>query len=143
MGFDITGLGSVFDFAGKVIDKIFPDKDAADRAKLEMLKLQQVGEFKEIEAEWDNMKAQIAINVEEAKHPSLFVSGGRPAAMWVCVVGLFYTFIAQPLLSWAAILYNKAVPPEIDTTLLMQLLFGMLGLAGMRSWEKNKRVARK
>jgi len=64
MGLDITGIGAIFDFGSKVIDKIFPDKDAADRAKLEMLKLQQEGAFKELEAQLELAKGQLAINVE-------------------------------------------------------------------------------
>lgn len=49
MGLDITGLGSIFDFGGKIIDKLFPDKDAADKAKLELLKMQQTGELAEMQ----------------------------------------------------------------------------------------------
>jgi len=143
MGFDITGLGSVFDFLSKGIDKIFPDADARDKAKLEMLKLQQAGEFKELELEFENAKQQLAVNAEQAKNPSVFVSGGRPAAMWVCVFGLFYTFIGHPLLSWVSLINKMAVPPTIDTSLLIQLLIGMLGLAGFRSFDKRNGVASK
>ncbi len=140
---DITGIGSIFDFLSKGIDKIFPDQNEANKIKVEMLKLQQEGAFRELELEFKAASEQRAILLKEAEHPSVFVSGGRPAALWVCVGGLFYTFIAQPLLAWAALIAEATPPPNIDTTLLIQLLFGMLGLAGLRSWEKEKGVARK
>ena len=47
---DITGLGAVFDFGSKIIDKLFPDKTEAEKLKLELLKQQKAGEFKELEA---------------------------------------------------------------------------------------------
>lgn len=136
-------LSAILNVGSKIIDKIFPDKDAADRAKIEMLKLQQEGAFKELEMDFELAKGQQAINVEEAKSSNLFVSGGRPAAMWVCVLGLFYTFILQPLLAWVAAIAKIASPPIIDTNLLVQLLVGMLGLAGIRGYEKVRNVASK
>jgi len=59
MGMDITGLGSLFDLTGKVLDKIFPDKDAADKARLEMLKLQQQGEFKQLDQDFQLALEQV------------------------------------------------------------------------------------
>lgn len=80
MGMDITGLGSLFELTGKVLDKIFPDKDAADKAKLEMLKLQQQGEFKQLDQDFQLALEQIKVNAVEASSGSVFVSGGRPVA---------------------------------------------------------------
>lgn len=134
-------LTAILNIGSTVLDKIFPDKEAADKAKLELLKLQQAGNLTELESEVKLLLAQSATNQEQAKSTSLMVSGGRPAAMWVCVFGLFYTFILQPLLAWVSLLFHASVPPVIDTAMLMQLLFGMLGLAGIRSWEKGKGVA--
>ncbi|MFA5378023.1 MAG: holin family protein [Dehalococcoidia bacterium] len=140
MGLDITGLGSIFDFASRVIDKIFPDKDAADRAKLEMLKVQQAGQFKELEMEWDAMKAQIAVNAKEAEHPSVFVSGWRPAVGWVCVGAYAFNYLLLPLMNWLAKWHDPMVPPilALDTGELTTLLFGMLGIGGLRTYEKIK-----
>jgi len=55
---DLTGLGSVFTFGAKVIDKIFPDKEAADRAKLELLRMQQEGGLKELEVSMSAIVAE-------------------------------------------------------------------------------------
>jgi len=142
MGLDITGIGSVFDFGSKVLDKIFPDKNEADKAKLAMLQLQQQGELKELENEFALLAKQSEVNLEEAKSSNLFVSGARPAAMWVCVSGLLYTFLLQPIFSWISLVMKYQAPPIIDTGLLIQLLMGMLGLAGLRTFEKKNGVAR-
>ena len=58
MGFDITGLGSVFDFGGKIIDKLWPDKADADKAKIRLLELQQAGEFKDLDARFSAIVAE-------------------------------------------------------------------------------------
>jgi len=73
--------------------------------------------------------AQARINEVQAAHKSLFVAGARPAALWVCVIGLLLSFFDIPHVS-------------IDGELLQTLLFGMLGLGGLRTVEKIKRVAR-
>lgn len=72
---DITGLGSVFDFGSKVIDKIFPDKEAANAAKLRMIELQQQGEFKELDAALQIANQQMEVNKIEAASPDLFRGG--------------------------------------------------------------------
>ena len=64
---DITGLGSIFDFGSKVIDKLFPDPDKREAAKLELAKMQQDGVLAELAAETDLLKGQLEINKMEAK----------------------------------------------------------------------------
>lgn len=86
--------------------------------------------------------AQVALNAEEAKSPSFFVSGWRPATGWVCLGGLSYQVIARPLIQSIIILWlpeYHMVSLEMDT--LLTLLFGMLGLGGYRTFEKYKGVA--
>jgi len=142
MGLDITGIGAIFDFGSKVIDKIFPDKDAADRAKLEMLKLQQEGAFKELEAQLELAKGQLAINVEEAKSPNIFVSGWRPAVGWVCVLAYAFNYLIMPLANWLVKFGDVNAPAivALDTGELTTLLFGMLGIGTLRTVEKLKKA---
>lgn len=139
MGFDFTGLGAVFDFGSKLVDKIFPDRDKADQVKFEMLKLQQEGAFKELDLEYNNRTQQIAVNIEEAKNGSIFVSGWRPAVGWTCAFALAYNFILQPFLFWLAKCFFPTVPlpPMLDMGMLMTLLLGMLGIGAMRSYDKQ------
>lgn len=119
-----------------LIDKIIPDKEAAAKAKLEVLKLEQQGEFKRLDADLQVMLAQAAINVEEAKSPDSFRGGWRPAVGWVCVTGMAYTYIGAPLLTWASSANGWPAPPTIDTFDLLIMLGGMLGFGGMRSFER-------
>jgi hypothetical protein len=112
---------------GTIIDKIFPDADAANKAKLELI-------TKVMESE----KGQLEINQVEAANPSVFVSGWRPALGWICVFAFSYTYVIQPIVN--TILIYKGIPPlpHFDSTELYTILMGMLGLGGLRTVEKLK-----
>lgn len=120
-----------------IIDKVIPDPQAKAAAQLEVLKLQQSGEFKQIEADLQVMLAQARINEAEASTDG-FRGGWRPAVGWVCVAGMAYTYLGQPLLSWVSGVNGWAGPPAIDTFDLLIMLGGMLGFGGMRSFERIK-----
>ncbi len=123
---------SVIGVAGKVLDKFVEDKDL--KKKLEH----------ELQTQMVSLDlAQAEANIEQAKHPSIFVSGARPAIMWVCCFALMWQFILAPVLSWGlAIWYPIVELPALDTQALMTLLLSLLGLGGMRTVEKWKGVAR-
>lgn len=142
MGFDLTGLGSVFDFAGKVVDKLFPDPAQKAQAQLELFKMQQSGELAKLAAETDIAKAQIAVNQEEAKSSSLFIAGGRPFIMWICGFAMAYVSIIEPIARFisAVWFHYSGAFPAIDTALTLQVLLGLLGLGSMRTVEKIKGV---
>lgn len=123
---------------GKIIDRLFPDPTKAAEAKLELLKMQQSGDLAV-------MTGQLEINKIEAGSTNLFVSGWRPFIGWVCGISLTYAAIIEPLSRFIAkvVFSYTAEFPVIDTTLTLQILLGLLGLAGMRSWEKKEGVASK
>lgn len=125
--------------AGPLINRIFPDPAQAAQAKLEVLKMQQAGEFKEVDNQLQLNLAQVASNSAEAASESLFKSGWRPAVGWVCVSAFAYAGLGRPLIPFFAQLAGHPVPdlPPIDDV-FTQLLFGMLGLGGLRSYEKMK-----
>jgi hypothetical protein len=130
-------LGPIFEIVGKVIDRVIPDTAAAEKAKLDMLQEATRNEF-------TAAMEQVKVNLAEAAHPSLFVAGWRPAIGWICGLGLFWNFVGYPMVSWAASLWwPNFVPPELVADNLMELTLGMLGMAGLRSWEKFKGVASK
>ena len=134
---DITGIGSIFEFGTEAIKRIWPDATDAERAKQTMF-------LAELDAAHRERLAQIETNTAQANNPSLFVSGARPALLWVCVVAFSLQYIAYPLWVWIATSFHIAVPQEPPANnVLFELTFGMLGLAGLRSWEKTKGVARK
>jgi len=136
-------LSGVFDLAGKVFDKLFPNPQQAAEAKLKMFEMQQAGELKILEAETQLAVGQLKINEVEAASPSLFTSGWRPATGWTCVLGLFYQFVTLPFATFFLALYEiKAVLPSLDLNTLMTLLFGLLGLGAYRTVEKVKGVSK-
>jgi hypothetical protein len=128
VGLDLTGLGAVADTISAALGKFFPDKTQVERdhAALALAAL----------------TAQTDINKAEAANPSVFVAGWRPSIGWVCSAALAFQYIARPLLMWGFSLAHQAVPvlPGIDDN-LWQLMLGMLGLGGLRTFEKVKGVA--
>lgn len=139
MGLDITGLGSMFDFASRIVDKIFPDKTEAEKAKLRMFELQAAGELKQVENDFNLAVQQIAVNIEEAKSDKWWKAGWRPFIGWVCGFAFAYYYVIQPFLVWIVQTagYVSSMP-VLDMGELTTLLFGLLGLGAMRTYEKTK-----
>jgi len=99
---------------------------------------------KVMEIELAAAQGQMAINLEEAKSESLFVAGWRPAVGWIGALSLGYAAIVEPLLTLFANLYGyTGAFPAIDTTITMQVLFGILGLGAYRSFDKAQAPAPK
>ncbi len=81
--------------------------------------------------------AQIELNKIEAGHRSIFVAGWRPFIGWVAGLGLAYNFILYPLLVWISVNFvPDIVPPPLETEALMTLVVSLLGLGGLRTFEK-------
>lgn len=138
---DAFGISAISDVVGKVIDRVWPNQADADKAKLELFKMQQTGELAQLTAETELAKGQQATNTAEATNENVFVSGWRPFIGWICGAGLALQFIVAPLFTWIALLAEKeAVFPALDTGTLLTLLFGMLGLGAMRSSEKIQKI---
>lgn len=138
-------LTAILDVGGKVIDRLFPDPTQRDAAKLELFKLQQTGELAQLAAETELSKGQIEVNKEDAKSGNLFVSGARPFILWGCGFAMMYAAMIEPIMRFVATVvfsYNGAFP-VLDTTLTTQVLLGLLGLAGFRSYDKKNGVASK
>ena len=86
---------------------------------------------------------QIEINKEEAKHPSIFVAGWRPFTGWTCAVAFNYHFFLQPFLIFILSVFGLHVQtPQFDMESLFTLLFGLLGLGGLRTFEKTRRMTK-
>ena len=112
-----------------LLDKFIEDKD--QKAAL----AHEIATMSEKHAH-EALKGQLEINKVEAAHHSVFVSGWRPCIGWVCALGLFYNVILANIIGiWVDV-------PEVDTTLLVPVMMGMLGIGAMRSYEKVKGVSR-
>jgi hypothetical protein len=121
-----------------LLDKFVEDKDQKNALAHEIATLAE-------KQAHEAAMAQAQANTEQAKHPSLFVAGARPAIMWICAIAMAYHFIIQPFLLFGVLVAGVALPaepPELDMGQLMPVLLGILGLGGMRSWEKVKGCAR-
>ncbi|MEY4402176.1 MAG: hypothetical protein RIR91_211 [Verrucomicrobiota bacterium] len=129
-------FGGLLEAGLKVLDKVIPDPKAKAEAQLELLRLQQAGEFKALEADLQLALAQAKINEVEAAAPDLFRGGWRPGAGWVCVLGLGYQFLIQPLAAWGSSVNGWPMPPVLELADLTTLLFGLLGLGSLRSFDK-------
>jgi hypothetical protein len=118
---------------------LIPNKN--DRAKA-----REAAEAQIVTAMTGLVQGQLEINKVEAQHGSIFVAGWRPAVGWICGVALGWNFVLQPLLLWLAWIIPEgadlANAPKLDTGELMTVLLGMLGLGGLRTYEKRVGVAR-
>ncbi len=139
---DPISLG--LNFVSKIADKIWPDPAAKAAGLLELERLRQTGELAYLAAETDLAKGQLEINKAEAENAHWFVSGWRPFLGWCCGFGLAYAAIIEPFARFLAKVGFNYVGefPVVDTTITMQVLFGMLGLGVMRTAEKVKGVTK-
>lgn len=137
----VTALASLGD---TLINRLWPDPQQREAAKLELFRLQQAGELQKLANELQLQTAQIEVNKQDAQSGSIFVAGARPFIMWGCGIAMLYAALLEPLMRFVAVVYfhYTGVFPEIDTTLTTQVLLGLLGLGGMRSFEKVRGVAR-
>ena len=123
-----AGIGGLIETVGKVADDLITSDEERAKAELDAYK-----------AESDRMQGQVDINKEEAKSTSVFVAGARPFIMWVCGFAFAYASILEPILRFSTkVWFDYAGDfPVIDTNLTMQVLFGILGLGVMRSYDKK------
>ena len=119
----VLGLAdSIIGISGKILDKFVEDKDLKTKINAELKK----------EMIALNM-GQIQTNLEQAKHPSIFVSGARPSIMWICAFGLAWSYVLAPFLNWVLLVSGSDIPmPELQTEGLLTLTLSLLGLGGMR-----------
>jgi hypothetical protein len=132
-------IGSLVDAALKVADRVLPDKKARDEFKLQLLKLEAQGRLADLHEETKRMQDQAKLNALEAQSRDPFRARWRPAVGWVCVAGLAYQFLLQPLAAWGSGIWGFEAPPTLDLGDLMTLLIGLLGLGTLRTTEKCRR----
>jgi len=123
-------IGLLISSIAPLLEKVIPD--ATQRNKL----AHDIATMTQKHAH-EIAKSQIEVNRAEAAHKSLFVAGWRPAVGWVCVSAMAFNYLAVPVVS----MFGLPVQP-VDDSSMMTVLLGMLGLGGMRTYEKNKGVSR-
>ena len=116
-----------------LLDKFVEDKDQKNKLAHE------IATMSEKHAQ-ELAKGQLEVNKAEASHRSALVAGWRPFIGWVCGVALAWHFVVSPVIIFLAAWFNVVLPalPEFDMGSLMTVLMGMLGLGGLRTFEKSK-----
>lgn len=136
---DLLG-GSIVDGVAKIVSlfKIDPTVALQNRTEIEKIQLQmQADAAKAVQSE---VQRQIDVNLAEAQNRSVFIAGWRPAVGWVCAGAFGYSYIVQPFLTFALAAFHRDVSavPHLDLSGMMPVLLGMLGLAGLRSYDKTQ-----
>ena len=129
-------LGPILEVGKTLLDRFVPDPEKKREAEMEMVRMAADGELKQV-------IAQLEINAREAAHPSVFVAGWRPFFGWAGGFGFLYATIGQTLLAWGAAIKGWPVPPTLNLDLLWVVVTGMLGIGGLRTYEKTQGVASK
>lgn len=128
-------LGPLFEIGKTILDRFVPDPAAKAAAEMELVRMAADGELKQI-------IAQLEINAREAQHPSIWVSGWRPAFGWCGAAGFVYATMLQPLICWAAAVKGWPEPPSLNIDLLWVVVTGLLGIGGLRTVEKINGAAK-
>jgi len=123
--------------ATKLLGKFIEDKDVKNKLA------HDIATMAEKHAQ-ELAKGQLEINKAEAQHKSLFVAGWRPFIGWTCGVALAWHFVLAPFTMFICAYLNVVIPelPQFDMGSLMTVLMGMLGLGGLRTFEKYKKITK-
>lgn len=129
---DITGLGGAIGGITKLGEEILSMFPNAEQKQAAAFKLEDL--VAQVAA------AQSVTNTTEAASGNFFVAGWRPFVGWACGIGFVYGVIVQPVLNGVLHFVGLGIPP-VDVSALVAILTGMLGLGGLRTYEKVKDVA--
>ena len=117
---------------GNIVDEVFTSEDERNQAKISIQKIE--ARLKE---------KQMDINAVEAGHRSIFIAGWRPALGWISALSVGYVYLFQPFIVMGLKIAGSDIElPSLDLSQLMPLILGMLGLGGLRTFEKAKGVSK-
>lgn len=126
-------IGALSTLADDAIKRIWPDATEVEKAKVAQVS-------QEIQNQFSLQMGQIDVNKIEAAHQSIFVAGWRPFLGWVCGGALIYGQIIQPAASFIAMVkFGYSGPFPAPPSELWELMMGLLGLAGLRSFERTRK----
>ena len=120
----------------ELLSKVIPDKTERERLAYEISTLAE-------RQAHEQMMAQLEVNKTEASHMSLSVAGWRPFIGWSCGIAMAFNYIGVPVVETVSVINGTPLTIDpLDLEVMMPVLLGMLGLGGMRSYEKRNGVAR-
>ncbi len=136
-------LAALLPTVGKLLDKVLPNTAEKEKFKAELAIELQKQESELVKALLQSDLAQAEINKMDAASNDKFKSYWRPALAWVCVLSFIWLTVLQPIIVF--IYAAKGLPlalPEFDSSILTTVLFGILGLAGYRTYEKKTGITK-
>lgn len=144
----VDPITAALNFGSTLLDKFIDDPEAKAAHTLKMAKLAQDGNLAELNAYVTQVAGQLNVNAAEAKHDNIFVAGWRPFIGWVGGGAMAYQFIVYPFLIWLWAIASALSwvpsgaepPPVLEAGALFSIVTGMLGVGGMRSYDKAKGV---
>jgi hypothetical protein len=130
-------IGKLIEPVTGLLDKFIEDKD--QKAQL----AHELATMADRHAQ-DLALAQIEVNKAEAASGSIFKGGWRPFIGWVCGSAFAYHFVLQPVIVFVVLAVGVDLPPlpEFDMASLMTVMMGMLGLGGLRTYEKKQGISK-
>ena len=134
----LLGGGDVVKSVGDTLDNLFTSDEERLEAEQEIMKARRNFDYLGNKLVAEQNIGQMEVNKQEAKG-NWFQSGWRPAIGWIGAITLAYQFIVYPLLLWTLDDASKA-PPQMDSSMMFTIITGMLGIAGMRSFDKLKKT---
>ena len=142
MAFGIDdAVAGVAGIVNAVIARAWPDPAEQAKAQLAVAQMTQTGELAQLAADTEIVKSQLAINTAEATNPSVFVAGWRPFIGWIAGAGLAVAYLVVPLVRMvASVIHAQPIPPY-ETGDLMTLLFAMLGMGALKSFDMVRGTA--
>ncbi len=136
----VAGIGEAIGNLALKIREAITGKSVLDsKDQIALLSLANEMDRLKLQADAALIQGQLEINKAEAASTSLFKGGWRPGVGWICAFGLAYTILLRPILPWALTVAGiKGVPllPEVDMDTILAILGGILGLGGMRTYER-------
>jgi len=131
-----TVISTILPMAETILDRVVPDKNAKAKALRDL-------EHMLVEAETKGQLAQIEVNKIEAASRSVWTSGWRPFIGWSCGFAMAYAYVVQPILVFILAQSGYLIElPRVELAEMMPILLGMLGLGGLRSFEKYKKISK-
>ena len=126
-------LNTLIGPATQLLDKFIEDKDQKAKLAHELATMAD-------KLAHEQQLAQVAINKEEASSGSLFKGGWRPFVGWICGIAFFYHFVCQPVIIFIVAMSGVDIPdlPKFEMNTLLTVLGGLLGIGGLRTYEKQK-----
>lgn len=129
-------ITSLITLVSTVVSKVWPDKTEQQK---ELFTLELTKELNETQL----LTKQLEVNKAEAENPNLFVSGWRPFVGWICGIAFAWQFVGLPVALFIGTSVGHPInPPIFDISSMLTVLMGMLGLGGMRTYEKIQKVTK-